>query len=344
MKSPWIAIPALSIAAVAGIGATSVEPVVNPKTSINGLEAHETHASASLLGQFRTSISSWLWLRTDLYLHNGVEMRPMTEAEKQSGDRAMKSSDKQGEMMHNDELITTVIPSREHDFRGVFGDVDRATNAYKDMHGHKHNDPVQALPLFRLMTWLDPAFVPGWIVGGHVIGSQKKLKGSADQALAFLRDGLTHNPNSIAIHVELGSKFLRLKKDPENASANFMTAIEDSRTQKVEQLDENDREALKDAYLWQSLILRDTHHPAEMEALAREGLVRFKDNRVLFRLLNEPPMVYSPAKRKEILEKMEADYGFPPIKPGELEGHDHEHEHEHEEGHDHEDHDHEHED
>src|SRR5262245_38227364 len=38
-----------------------------------GLDAHETNAAASVIGQFRTTTTGWLWLRTDLYLHNGVE-------------------------------------------------------------------------------------------------------------------------------------------------------------------------------------------------------------------------------------------------------------------------------
>ncbi len=327
MKAAWVAIPALSVAVVAGMGAKSLDPIVNPKASINGLEAHETHASASLLGQFRTNVASWLWLRTDLYLHNGVEMRPMTESEKQSGDRDAKSSDKDGEMMHNDELITTVIPAKSHDFRGVFGDVERAVSAYKDMKGHKHNDPVQALPLFRLMTWLDPSFVPGWVVGGHVIGSQKKVKGSADLALAFLRDGLSHNPNSIALRAELGIRFLRYKKDMDNATSNLSAAIEQSRGAHIEQLDENDADALREAYQWLSLIYRETHQNEKMEAVASEGLSRFKDNRVLFRFLHEPPMIYTMEKRKQILEKLEAEYGFPAVE-------------QHAEHHDHEDHDH----
>src|SRR5688500_7510109 len=76
-----------AVGAMAGCGlfVATLGPILQPPEAPAGLDAHETNASASLLGQFRSSASAWLWLRTDLYLHNGVEMRPMTEWEKKSG-------------------------------------------------------------------------------------------------------------------------------------------------------------------------------------------------------------------------------------------------------------------
>src|SRR5579864_179950 len=78
-------VPTFAVVLMAGGGyaVSDLQPLVSPRASdMAGLQAHETHASASLLGQFRTSFSSWLWFRTDLYLHNGVEMRQMTDDEK----------------------------------------------------------------------------------------------------------------------------------------------------------------------------------------------------------------------------------------------------------------------
>ena len=41
--------------------------------------------------------------------------------------------------------------------------------AYQAMANHKHNDPTAAMPMFRLMTWLDPTFVPGWTTGANIL-------------------------------------------------------------------------------------------------------------------------------------------------------------------------------
>ena len=79
---PWAVIAA---AVGAGAAATGFRDEVNPSIQGAGLEAGEQAAGASLLGQFRSSASSSLYQRTDLYLHGGVELRPMTEGEKQAG-------------------------------------------------------------------------------------------------------------------------------------------------------------------------------------------------------------------------------------------------------------------
>ena len=57
-----------------------------------------------------------------------------------------------------DDSVVTAIPSPDRDFRGWMGDLERETGTYRDMHNHTHNEPEQAIPLFRLMTWIDPNF------------------------------------------------------------------------------------------------------------------------------------------------------------------------------------------
>ena len=180
----------LPIAILAGAAVIScgIGDLVNPPIPPAGLEAHETHASASLLGQFRTSASSMLWLRTDLYLHNGVEMRPLTDQEVSEGKKGVGGAKDGHEAIVNDDAIVTVVPSAQQDFRGVFGDVERAVNAYRDMRGHEHRDPVQALPLFRLMTWLDPQFVTAWVTGATIIARDRSSEGTT-RALSFLAEG-----------------------------------------------------------------------------------------------------------------------------------------------------------
>jgi len=284
-----------------GVGAGTsigvVKPEVQPRTKVVGLDAHETHASATLLGQFRTSISSYLWLRTDLYLHNGVEMRRLTDAEIQAGKKGVGSSDNHhGDHGHNDDFVVTVVPSADRDFRGFLGDIDRAKSAFKDMKGHSHQNPKQALPLFRLMTWVDPYFVPGWTTGASVLAMGEDRAG-AEKAVQFLNDGLKHNPDSIAILNQLGYTHLVRLRSYQAAVQPFENAIKAAKSVPVERLDEEDTESLINAYRWLALTYRDTGELGSMYRVLREGVARFPDDVPLNRMLNvRPSIVVTPSK------------------------------------------------
>jgi hypothetical protein len=240
------------------------------------LNAHEQHASASLFGQFRSSVTSWLWLRTDLYLHNGVEMR------KRRGREAAGevNADNAHSELHNDTVITTVIPSADADFRGWLGDMERATSTYRDMRRHEHNDPRKALPLFRLMTWLDPMFVPGWIVGASVLARGGEI--GAQQAAEYLREGLRHNPSSIALLSALGTLHAVKLKDLRSATRLFEGAIR-AASPSASRLSEEDAEGLLWAFRYLALIYRDASRWDDRRRVVSMGLARFPDDGVLRR-------------------------------------------------------------
>src|SRR5262245_17926662 len=122
-----------------GLAAQELKPEVDLPPSAENLDLHEKNAASSVLGQFRTSATSWLWLRTDLYLHTGVEMRTLTDDEVAAGRHGVGSSDAELAAALNEGRIVTVVPPKERDFRGIFGDIERATQSYKPMEGHTHN-------------------------------------------------------------------------------------------------------------------------------------------------------------------------------------------------------------
>lgn len=261
-----------ALAVASGFMSSTVEREVHPKVTDSDLNIHETHASASLLGQFRTSVSSWLWLRTDLYLHNGVEMRPLTDQELDQGRQAATSADdflKEG---------LTVVPAAERDFRGVFGDIERSTHAYKNMEGHTHNSPLRAMPLYRLMTWIEPTFEEGWRTGGAVLGMGADA-GRADQAIAFLNEGLSANPQSLMILNQLGFTWAVRKRDFPRAIIYFERAR--SLAKRAKNLSESDKESLQDVYRWLALLYRETHQPQMQASVAAEGLKIFPGDVVL---------------------------------------------------------------
>lgn len=318
---------------------------VQPPVRDTGLEAHETHAAATLLGQFRTSLSSWLWLRADLYLHNGVQMRPLSDFEVRSGVGGSGSADNQDKKLHDDSRLTTVVPPAERDFRGWMGDVERATSAYKDMAHHAHNDPKQALPLFRLMTWLDPQFIPGWTVGAHILVRGHDPRG-VDRAFALLRQGLEHNPRNVELWGELGHLQATRGKDLMTARGSLATARRFAQSRPIPP-DEDEAQAVSDVYRWLSLVHRELGEVGEMVAVAREGSARFPDDVVLRRLANPPPTPMTIERQRAWVKAVSAGsdpldsgaaLGEPSLatlraKEAEADGHEHEHEHGHEHDH-----------
>lgn len=269
------------------------------------VDVHESSGAASLFGQFRTNTSSWLWLRTDLYLHNGVEMRPLTDAERRGGKEAESAHGDDG--LHERDDLVTVIPGREHDFRGIFGDIERATTAYKPMKNHTHNDPVQALPLFRLMTWIDPKFLRGWLVGASVLARVDHA-----EAERYLRDGLRENPTSIALHAELGALEAGKSKDYIAALTYFDRALalgEKRFAQGVPDPESDEAQGMLSALQWASLCYRelaesgrqlDFDPKARMRAVASYGLALFPDDPVLLRSAEgQPPPEVRLEQRQE---------------------------------------------
>lgn len=273
---------AATLAGAVAIGSQSdrIRPITNPPQQLAGLEAQDTHAAASLLGQFRTSISSFLFLRADLYLHGGVEMRPLSKQEEDAGKKGVGHAAEESEELMNDDHIVTVIPSKQDDFRGIFGDVERAVASYKDMKGHHHQSPSQTLPLFRLMTWIDPQFTDGWTTAGYVIMFDKK-PGCVEKSLDLLQQGLVANPESIAILGQISYCYLRnideigwKGKDYEKALPYLEKArIIGLNNYKI--LSDKEKEALEENYRRISVCYRELGRYQAMKQVSEEGLQLF---------------------------------------------------------------------
>jgi tetratricopeptide (TPR) repeat protein len=290
----------LSVAAV-GLGAGYLAPDLreetNPQTEVGNLEIAESNAGASLFGEFRTSTAAWLYLRADRYLHNGVEMRALSEAERKAGRQGVGGDEDHrhaSDKLHDDASIVTVIPSRERDYRGVFGDIERATSAYRGMHGHEHNDPQTVMPLFRLATWVDPRFITGWCLGAMVIAREERPD-AVDRAIAYLKEGLRENPKSIEILTQLGSLHVARKADIPEGLRWLEKAREIARARKRART-KSEFEAGIECYRWLALVYQHEKRTADQYAAAAEGLERFSDDKVLLRLARPGSAGVPPAK------------------------------------------------
>ncbi len=280
---PWIAAGSIAGAIVVGTQGQQISPIVNPAVRIVGLEAQDTHAAASLLGQFRTSISGFLYLRSDLYVHGGVEMRPMTKAEESRGKQDAKQSHDEEVKLDGDEPIVTVVPSEHEDFRGIFGDVEREVSSYKPMEGHHHESPTKALPLFSLMTWADPQFIDGWTSGAQIILWENKRE-STDLAVSFLQRGLNQNPESIDILSAMAYCYLRGSSVPGAPGRQYEKALPHlERAKKIgfnnlKSLSQKELESLEENCRRLSICYRELQKYEDMKANAEDGLRIFGED------------------------------------------------------------------
>jgi hypothetical protein len=270
----WLA-PFLGLSLMAGIGwsTSEVSAITSPKIR----RVQTDQGDSSVIGQFQTSSSGWLWAYTEEYLHNGIKLRRMSEKEK-----------KEFKLDSGRNYGITIIPHADKDFRGVFGDVERAVNAWTADQNHKQNDPRQCLPLFRLMTWLDPYFVEGWTTGAMVIGMDHSVE-STKKSMAFLREGLQQNPDCVDIPMMFGMLEVTRTKELGRAERFFLQAIKNGRA-RFEILSENEKSALASSYRWLALVYRNTGQSANLGKTVEEGLKLFPDDLVL-PITNRPSIV-----------------------------------------------------
>ena len=234
-------------------------------------------ASASLFGQFRASMSDFLWLKVDKYLHNGVDLRGTTEAEQKRGADAVSSASSDGNRAHHVGEETTVVPSAARDWRGPFGSVERDVQPYKDMANHTHRDPKEALPLFRLMTLSNPHFIPGYTTGAAMIARDKT---KFAEAQAFLEEGQKNNPSSIEIAEGLGSLLTLRKRDFGAALPHLLRAVALGEARDAQSLSDDEREAYQNAFRTLVLNRREVGDNPAALAAAKQGLALFPDDPV----------------------------------------------------------------
>ena len=278
MKTVLIACSSIAVTAVAGFVVQPTEKQVHPTIRVAALDADESNASQTLLGQMRTSASAWLYLRADLYLHNGVELRRMSEQEVKDGQKGVGSADN---LVASDSAAITVVPNARRDFRGVLGEIERATSTYKPMEHHGHQSPEQSLPLFKLMTLADPQFLTGWTMGASILAADHK-DASTDKALQFLNDGLRQNYRSVELWDAIGVLYAANKKDYVRAKEYLLNARYVGL--KTPHLSEPEAASLLETYRWLTLIAKETETDFDRMRIAREGLKLFPDDELLKRL------------------------------------------------------------
>ncbi len=211
MRTPLY--PILWIAGIAG--ATLIAASVDPGAYAGGRSRDDeeriqrnSSALATMLGEFRTSMSDIMFIKTERYLHGGVGYLPHhAESAPSAGDLADEVDEHQGELgiPDDDEVddhsgTPTLIPAAGQDFRGFIGRLHREVKPWRDPDKpHIHTDGRELLPWFRIMTATDPHYVRGYVAGGFWVQSH-----STEAALTFVEEGLKNNPDAFQLHVSRG--------------------------------------------------------------------------------------------------------------------------------------------
>jgi hypothetical protein len=239
------------------------------------LDQVDESASASLLGELRGGFADYLWMKADRLVHNGVELRALTHAERRDARRwqATQAAGHETPVVRDEDEGTTVVPNGEADHRGILGDLEREIKPFMDMRSHTHRDPGETAALFRLMTWVNPRFIPGWVVGANVLAENME---DPKKAFAFLQEGVKKNPDNVEIHTELGRYLLYTFKDSLAAERQFRHAI--SLGERHGKMRPDEVEAWETAHRW--LVIQYNHAGRSREAseMARLAIQRFPES------------------------------------------------------------------
>jgi tetratricopeptide (TPR) repeat protein len=220
--------------------------------------------------EVRRLAAQFLWLKSDAVHHAGIEERVGEPEKKASADRFLPLRADRGEdgLDHGHDPASLVIPSAKEDFRGVIGDLERAVKPYVDAQGRMyHKDLDQTIPYYRLLTWADPHFVQGYLVGASFICRAGK---HVDRALEFLHEGERNNPGSFEIQTELGHFYLVYRRDYPAAEKHLLRAL--ALVPGGRELPEQELDTLADTYRWLALTYEKWAKIPEAVRTARMGL------------------------------------------------------------------------
>ena len=119
-----------------------------PMASVGELTQRNSSPFALILGEFRASLSDFMFMKTERYLDSGIAYTPhinvqgmASEDARQANDLSSGNSVSQTHDEHHDhqEHPATLIRTQTSDFRGFLGDLEREIKPYRDPKlGHKH--------------------------------------------------------------------------------------------------------------------------------------------------------------------------------------------------------------
>ncbi len=270
-KATAIASACLALAVFAGSFSSKARPALGIHKQFSSEELREANESIpmTLLGQFRTNLDAYLWLKTADYLHGGIVYRSLSEAEYARGGREVESN-VGGFAAHGDG--PTLIPPKEKDWRGIFGDLERRIQPYRPGPA-THGDPQELIPWYRVQTIINPLDVNAYVTCAFFLADFARRP---DEALAFLDEGINNNPNNFEMQEAIGQLYFEKWKDCDKAIPCLEKAI--ALGKEIRNRDEKQETVFGNAYIFLTKAYRAKgDFEAELRA-AEDGVAQCPGN------------------------------------------------------------------
>ena len=168
-----------------------------------------------LFGDGRKLFANHFFTMADVYFHSGYYPSIF---DKNSGEEKEIISASHGKKESEEDEKNEDFLGQPRDWIDAFGRNFRIT---QHTHLENHNER-EILPWLRLAADLDPQKIETYTVGAFFL---REHLGRADQAEAFLREGLRNNPDSCEILFELGRVYHDSNHDAERARNVWLLGI-----------------------------------------------------------------------------------------------------------------------
>ncbi|RJP18010.1 MAG: hypothetical protein C4520_15095 [Candidatus Abyssobacteria bacterium SURF_5] len=286
----------LALTCVAGLLAKKAEPALEITEAFGSEELHHVSHSMpmTLLGQFRINLGAYLWLKTIDYLHNGITYRPFTTTER-AGGMHEHEHDLGGFAQHQCGG-PTLIPSKEKDWRGVFGDLERNLQPYRPGPA-RHSDPQELIPWYRIQTIINPLDVDAYATCAFFLADFAR---EPEKALAFLKRGVENNPHSPVLYQSIGQLYFDKWKRYDEAIPYLQKAI--AVGQEIQDRDTKQEKAFGDAYLFLARAYREKRELDAALRIAEKGMTECPANnfiRIIHRVIKKEMKENAPSGIEE---------------------------------------------
>jgi len=265
----------LGFAVLAGGLAEKARPAVAITKQFSSEELrHASHSMPmTLLGQFRTNLDAYLWLKTVDYLHGGITYRPFTAAEQSEG--MHEHSHSMSGFAEHQCGGPTLIPSKDLDWRGILGNLERHLKPYRPGPA-KHGDPQDLIPWYRIQTIINPLDINAYATCAFFLADFAKKPG---KARSFLEEGIENNPGSPVLHEALGQLFFEKWKNYDEAIPYLEKAV--AAGKEIQDRDKSQEKAFGDAYLFLARAYREKGELDSALRAAEEGVSECPDNALI---------------------------------------------------------------
>ncbi len=181
-----------------------------------------TSAFAMILGEVRTSLSDFIWVKSELYEHRGMrfaahkdedkdmEQAEVTSESKDEHEHEHGHADDHEKHDHDKDLKSALmIPAPERDFRGFIGDIQREIEPWGE---HQFARSREVLPWYRVQTAINPRHARAYVVAGYLLMHEENTPGHLEQAIAFLDEGIKNNPDHFQLYLMKGRVLIKQEK------------------------------------------------------------------------------------------------------------------------------------